>query len=71
LDQFLGSTPPAKLWDHGSDQKVLCDLLLSKDPHREFLEVYDVSVFNIDRGMMDENNFLLHFMAYPPGYKIP
>jgi hypothetical protein len=21
--------------------------------------------------MMDENTFLLHFMAYPPGYKIP
>jgi len=30
-----------------------------------------MAVFNTDPRFMDEKTFLLHFMAYPPGYKIP
>ena len=70
-DQFTLNHKPAKLWDHGSDQKVLCDLILSKDPNREFHEVYEMSAFNTDPRFMDEETFLLHFMSYPPGYRIP
>lgn len=70
-DRFAVDHKPVKLWDYGSDQKVLCDLLISKDPHREFHEVYDMSVFNTDPRFVDETTFLLHFMSYPNGYRIP
>jgi len=61
---------PPNLWDHGSDQKVLCDLILQRDPAGKFHEAYEMVVFNTDPRMMDENTFLLHFMAYPTGYKV-
>ena len=70
-DQFAQTHRPARLWDHGSDQKVLCDLILSKDSNREFHEVYEMSVFNTDPRFVDGETFLLHFMSYPPGYRIP
>lgn len=70
-DAFALEHKPAKLWDHGSDQKVLSDLILSRDPNSEFHEVHEMAEFNTDPRFMDENTFLLHFMAYPSGYKIP
>lgn len=70
-DQFALTHLPAKLWDHGSDQKVLCDLLLSRDPNLEFHEVHEMSAFNTDPRFVDEKTFLLHFMSYPSGYRIP
>jgi hypothetical protein len=70
-DNFTTEKRPPNLWDHGSDQKVLCDLILQRDPAGEFHEVYEMSEFNTDPRFMDEETFLLHFMAYPPGYKIP
>ena len=70
-DNFTIENRPPNLWDHGSDQKVLCDLILERDPAGEFHEAHEMSVFNTDPRFMDENTFLLHFMAYPPGYKIP
>jgi hypothetical protein len=70
-DNFTIEKRPPNLWDHGSDQKVLCDLILQRDPAGEFHEVHDMSVFNTDPRFMDEKTFLLHFMSYPSGYKIP
>lgn len=70
-DRFALEKRPANLWDHGSDQKVMCDIILQRDPPCEFHEAHEMSEFNTDPRMMDENTFLLHFMAYPPGYKIP
>jgi hypothetical protein len=70
-DEFALKNKPANLWDYGSDQKVLSDLILSRDPHGEFHEAHEMSEFNTDPRFMDENTFLLHFMAYPSGYKIP
>ena len=70
-DQFALNHNPTKLLDHGGDQKVLCDLLLSKDPTLEFHEVYEMSLFNTDPRFVDEKTFLLHFMSYPSGYRIP
>ena len=69
--RFAQEKRPANLWDHGSDQKVMCDIILQRDPHGELHEAHEMSEFNTDPRMMDENTFLLHFMAYPPGYKIP
>jgi hypothetical protein len=70
---LLGIRPecPLKLWDHESDQKVLCDLILERDPESKFHEAHEMSEFNTDPRMIDENTFLLNSMAYPPGYKIP
>ena len=70
-DNFTIEKRPAELWDHGCDQKVLCDLILERDPAGEFHEAHEMAVFNTDPRFMDEKTFLLHFMAYPPGYKIP
>lgn len=70
-DKFTINNKPTNLWDHGSDQKVLCDLILSKDPNREFHEVYEMSVFNTDPRFVDKKTFLLHFMSYPSGFRIP
>ena len=70
-DRFALEKRSPNLWDHGSDQKVMCDIILQRDPHGEFHEAHEMSEFNTDPRMMDENTFLLHFMAYPPGYKIP
>lgn len=70
-DRFAVEKRPANLWDHGSDQKVLCDLIQQRDPKGEYHEAHEMSEFNTDPRFMDEKTFLLHFMAYPPGYKIP
>jgi len=70
-DAFALQHKPKALWDHGSDQTVLCDLIQQRDPHGEFHEAHEMSEFNTDPRFMDENTFLLHFMAYPSGYKIP
>jgi hypothetical protein len=70
-DRFALEKKPTKLWDHGSDQKVLSDLIQQRDPHGEFHEAHEMVLFNTDPRFMDQNTFLLHFMAYPPGYKIP
>jgi hypothetical protein len=70
-DRYALEKRPTNLWDHGSDQKVMCDIILRRDPQGEFHEAHEMSEFNTDPRMMDENTFLLHFMAYPPGYKIP
>jgi lipopolysaccharide biosynthesis glycosyltransferase len=70
-DEFAVTHKPVKLWDYGSDQKVLCDLILSRDPNCDCHQVHDMSVFNTDPRFMDEKTFLLHFMSYPSGYRIP
>lgn len=70
-DRFALEKRPPNLWDHGSDQKVMCDIILQRDPAGEFHEAHEMSEFNTDPRFMDENTFLLHFMAYPAGYKIP
>jgi hypothetical protein len=70
-DNFTTEKRPPNLWDYGSDQKVLCDLILQRDPAGEFHDAHEMSVFNTDPRFMSEKTFLLHFMAYPPGYKIP
>ncbi|MEI8294022.1 MAG: hypothetical protein WCG66_08535 [bacterium] len=70
-DNFTREKCPSNLWDHGSDQKVLCDLILKRDPKGEFHQAHEMSVFNTDPRFMDKDTFLLHFMAYPSGYKIP
>ena len=70
-DEFALKNKPAQLWDYGSDQKILSDLILERDLVGEFHEAHEMAVFNCDPRFMDENTFLLHFMAYPAGYKIP
>ena len=70
-DRFACENKPSKLWDHGSDQKVLSDLILSRDPKAQFHQAHEMAEFNCDPRFMDENTFLLHFMNYPQGYKIP
>jgi hypothetical protein len=70
-NNFTIANCPSNLWAHGSDQKVLCDLILEPDPAGEFHEAHEMAVFNTYPRFMDEKTFLLHFMAYPPGYKIP
>ncbi len=51
--------------------QILSDLLLSRDPEAQFHQAHEMAEFNCDPRFMDEHTFLLHFMNYPQGYKIP
>jgi len=70
-DRFARMHRPAQLWDHGSDQKVICDFILERDPQGAFHQVHEMSEFNTEPRFMEKDTFLLHFMHYPAGYKIP
>jgi len=71
-DNFTIQNRSPNLWDHGSDQKVLCDLILERDPAGEFHEAHEMAVFNTDPRFMDEKHSCsTSWPTRAPGYKIP
>ena len=53
------------LYASGGDQEVLIDIIKSNDFNGFNTEILDMNEFNTDPRMLNEDSFILHFMAYP------
>lgn len=55
----------SSLYSSGGDQEILIDIILKSDPDSNFLEVFPMNQFNTEPRFINENTFIVHFMAYP------
>lgn len=55
----------SSLYASGGDQEVLIDLLKKGDPFGYNRKIFPMNIFNTDPRLVDEDTFILHFMAYP------
>ena len=53
------------LYASGGDQEILCDILKKSDGFGFNRKVFPMNEFNTEPRFVDENTFILHFMAYP------
>jgi hypothetical protein len=55
----------SSLYASGGDQGVLCDVLKESDGFGFNRKIFPMNEFNTEPRFVDENTFILHFMAYP------
>jgi hypothetical protein len=53
------------LYTGGGDQNVLCDILKRVDGFGHNTKIFPMNTFNTDPRLVDDDTFILHFMAYP------
>lgn len=53
------------LYSEGGDQEVLIDILKKSDPVGHNYKVLPMNTFNTEPRFVDNETFILHFMAYP------
>ena len=53
------------LYSEGGDQEVLIDILKKSDPFGYNQKVFPMNTFNTEPRFVDDDTFVLHFMAYP------
>lgn len=53
------------LYSEGGDQEVLIDILKKSDPFGHNHKVFPMNTFNTEPRFVDDDTFILHFMAYP------
>jgi hypothetical protein len=53
------------LYASGGDQEILCDILKKSDGFGFNRKIFEMNEFNTDPRFVDEDTFILHFMAYP------
>lgn len=53
------------LYSEGGDQEVLIDILKKSDPFGHNQKVFPMNTFNTEPRFVDDDTFVLHFMAYP------
>ena len=53
------------LYSEGGDQEVLIDILKKSDPFGHNYKVFPMNTFNTEPRFVDDDTFVLHFMAYP------
>jgi len=54
----------SELYSSGGDQEVFCDILKRSDPHGSNRKIFPMSKFNTDPRLVDNETFIMHFMAY-------
>ena len=54
----------SELYSSGGDQEVFCDILKRSDPHGNNRKIFPMSKFNTDPRFVDNETFIMHFMAY-------
>jgi lipopolysaccharide biosynthesis glycosyltransferase len=55
----------SSLYASGGDQGVLCDILKKSDGFGFNRKIFEMNEFNTDPRLVNEDTFILHFMAYP------
>ena len=55
----------SSLYASGGDQEILCDILKKSDGFGFNRKVFPMNEFNTEPRFVDENTFIVHFMAYP------
>ena len=53
------------LYASGGDQEILCNILKRSDGFGFNRKIFPMSEFNTEPRMVDDDTFILHFMAYP------
>ena len=53
------------LYTGGGDQNVLCDILKKVDGFGHNTKIFPMNTFNTDPRLVNDDTFILHFMAYP------
>ncbi len=53
------------LYASGGDQEILCDTLNKSDGFGFNRKIFEMNEFNTDPRFVDNDTFILHFMAYP------
>jgi GR25 family glycosyltransferase involved in LPS biosynthesis len=55
----------SSLYASGGDQEVLCSILKKSDSPGFNRKIFPMNEFNTDPRLIDDNTFIVHFMAYP------
>jgi hypothetical protein len=55
----------SSLYASGGDQGILCDVLKKSDGFGFNRKIFPMNEFNTEPRFVDENTFIVHFMAYP------
>lgn len=59
----------SSLYASGGDQEILCEILKKSDGFGFNRKVFPMNEFNTEPRFVDENTFIVHFMAYPKQLK--
>jgi hypothetical protein len=59
----------SSLYASGGDQEILCDVLKRSDGFGFNRKIFPMNEFNTEPRFVDENTFIVHFMAYPKQLK--
>ena len=60
----------SSLYASGGDQEILCNIIKKSDPFLFNVKIFPMNKFNTDPRMIDDDTFIVHFMAYPYHLKI-
>lgn len=63
--EFRLNHDTSELYSEGGDQEVLIGILKKSDPAGYNYKVFPMNIFNTDPRFIDDETFVLHFMAYP------
>lgn len=55
----------SSLYASGGDQEILCEILRKSDGFGFNRKIFPMNEFNTDPRLVNEDTFILHFMAYP------
>jgi hypothetical protein len=55
----------SSLYASGGDQEILCEILRKSDEQGFNRKIFEMNEFNTDPRLVNEDTFILHFMAYP------
>ena len=59
----------SSLYSDGGDQEVFCNIVHKSDPFEYNYKILNSHTFNTDPRFVNEDTFILHFMAYPDPLK--
>jgi GR25 family glycosyltransferase involved in LPS biosynthesis/lipopolysaccharide biosynthesis glycosyltransferase len=54
----------SELYSSGGDQEVFCDIVKQSDTYGNNRKIFPMSKFNTDPRLVDNETFIMHFMAY-------
>jgi len=69
-DEFSRKHLPKGLYEHGGDQRILCNLLLEWDPSKNMHQPHEMAVFDTEPNDMTAETTVLHFMGFSKDIRI-
>ena len=67
--EFRKENDTSSLYSSGGDQEVLVNILKKSDPAGHNSKIFPMNTFNTDPRLVDQDTFIIHFMAYPSALK--